>query len=471
MHVAIITDAFLARDGVGRSILSKVRALEGAGHRVTVWMGSPEHLSVAGMESRVRFTSLREVLREARGPARSDGFLAHDLYLYEYPTYFPLVQTARLVQGKPVVFDYYGVTPQEFFPDPGAQDWIRRSIAETRILADAQMVLVHSRASRQELTRQAPVPEARVRTIPIALDPHYTRPPDREAVERVRRELGLEGRFVMLCVGRVAGNKGVPTLVESMAHLAAAVPEALLLVVGEDRRHGYEYFRGYALSRALELNVERAVRFLGQVSEETLHALYGAAQVLVSASLHEGFGMPVAEAMACGTPCVLTAVAALPETAGDGALYFAPADAAGCAEQVRRLAREPGLREQVAKRARASAGRFVPEVVGERLCALLEEARGLPGRPEEVQPLLDAAAGLEVAYRDELAWPVVGPVFSWVRRKLTLHLEKFFLRPLQENFKIYGQLSSEEIAALRRRVADLTRRVAELEAERARRRG
>src|SRR5205807_1479597 len=134
-------------------------------------------------------------------------------------------------------------------------------------------------------------------------------------------------------------NKGVATLVEGLGRLSAEFPDATLVVAGEDRRHGHAYFRGYALTRALELKVERAVRFLGQVSEETLHALYGVAEVLVSASLHEGFGLPVAEAMACGTPCVVTRATALPETAGEGALFFEPHDAAGLAAQVGRLLR------------------------------------------------------------------------------------------------------------------------------------
>ena len=468
MRVALITEAFLARDGVGRSILSKIRHLEAAGHQVTVWMESAEHLTMPGQEARVRFTSLRDVLKEARGERRPGGFLDHDVWLYEYPTYFPLLETARLLCGRPVVFDFYGVTPPEYFPDEGAQDFIRRSLAETRLMAEARMVLVHSAFSGRELAAHAPVPEERVRVLPIALDPRYIAPPPPEAVARVKAELGLEGRHVLLYVGRMAGNKGIATLVEALAHVVRERPDTTLLLAGEDRRHGYAYFRGFALTRALELGVEKNVRFLGQVSEETLHALYGAADVLVSASLHEGFGLPVAEAMACGTPCVVTQTTALPETAGEGALYFAPHDASGLAAQVLRVAREEGLRRGLGEKARVNARRFHPEVVAKRLCELLEEARALPVPvAADPLPLLSAAARLNIVYRDELAWPVVGPALSWLRRKITLHLEKFFLRPLQENVQIHAQLATEEIAALRRRVAELTARIEELEAGRA----
>lgn len=458
LDIALITEAFLERDGVGRSILSKIQHLEAAGHRVTVWMEHRRHLTMPGQDHRVRFTTLRDVLLEARA-GRTDGFLGHDLYLFEYPTYFPLVQTHRLLSGRRVVFDYYGVTPPEYFPDPLAQDFIRRSIEELTLLEDAHAVFAHSEFSRRELAGLARVPADRVHVLPIALDPRYTAAPPPERVAAVRASLGLAGRFVMLYVGRVAGNKGVSTLVEAMPRILRDRPDAQLLVVGEASRHGYELFRGYALSRALDLGVENAVRFLGQVDEDTLHALYGASDVLLSASLHEGFGLPVAEAMACGTPVVVTGVTALPETAGDGGLFFPPHDHGELARQVLRIAAEPGLASELADRARASARRFLPEAVGERLRELIAQAWRRPARAcDDRAPLLQAAAQLAVHYEDRLDWPVVGPALSWLRRKLTLHLEKFFLRPMQENQQIFASLVTEEIASLKREIAELARR-------------
>jgi glycosyltransferase involved in cell wall biosynthesis len=134
----------------------------------------------------------------------------------------------------------------------------------------------------------------------------------------------------VLCVGRASDpNKGVATLVEAIAKLPR--PTRLTLVDDPHRDNP-------ALQRARQLGIEDRVDVVGRVPVETLVALYRRAALVAVPSLFEGFGLPAAEAMACGTPVVATAAGALPEvigTAGGGILvpaHSADALARGIAE-------------------------------------------------------------------------------------------------------------------------------------------
>ena len=103
------------------------------------------------------------------------------------------------------------------------------------------------------------------------------------------------------------------------------------------------------------------MRFLGPVADADLPALYAAATCFVFPSRYEGFGLPVLEAMACGTPVACSNVSSLPEVAGDAALLFDPADAAAMAQAIARLLDEPSLRDDLRTRGLAQAARFTWE--------------------------------------------------------------------------------------------------------------
>ena len=102
----------------------------------------------------------------------------------------------------------------------------------------------------------------------------------------------------------------------------------------------------------------KAVRLLGYVPDEDLPALYAGAQALLFPSLYEGFGLPVLEAMACGTPVAASNASSVPEVGGDGVLYFDPTDPEEMAGVVARLLRENALREEMARRGQRQAARF-----------------------------------------------------------------------------------------------------------------
>ena len=118
---------------------------------------------------------------------------------------------------------------------------------------------------------------------------------------------------------------------------------------------------------------EAPVELTGYVSDARLDALMRGADLLVHPSLHEGFGLVLLEAMARGCPVAAARASALPETAGDAAVYFDPLDTGDIAEAMRRVLEQPGLRESLAERGRARAASFSWERTAEETAAIYLE--------------------------------------------------------------------------------------------------
>ena len=136
-------------------------------------------------------------------------------------------------------------------------------------------------------------------------------------VAAFRRQQGLPERFV-LHVGTLQPRKNIPRLIEAMARLRR--PELPLVLVG-----GKGWFYDEIFAQVERLGLEKQVHFAGYVPDEALPLWYSAASLLVFPSVYEGFGIPIIEAMACGTPVVAADASAVPEAAGKAAVLF-PAD-------------------------------------------------------------------------------------------------------------------------------------------------
>ncbi len=128
-----------------------------------------------------------------------------------------------------------------------------------------------------------------------------------------------------------------------------------------------------AQQRAAELSVSERVRWLGPVAEADLPALYGGSAGFVFPSLYEGFGLPVLEAMACGTPVLCSSSSSLPEVAGDAAIQFEPHSAGGIAAAVARLIQEPNLADDLAERGLARSALFTWEETTRQHLALYRQ--------------------------------------------------------------------------------------------------
>jgi glycosyltransferase involved in cell wall biosynthesis len=177
----------------------------------------------------------------------------------------------------------------------------------------------------------------------VPLEGFQPGPRDPELVARY----GLEGRPVLLYVGRMAGNKRIIDLVRALALISAQYPGTMLLLVGDDTATPYLRVVAEARAEAARLGCADQVIFTGPVDHDDLYRYYNTCDVYVTSSLHEGFCIPVIEAMACGRPVVGTQATALPETIGPAGLTFRPEDPRDLADKVLEiLERRPTIEDR-----------------------------------------------------------------------------------------------------------------------------
>ena len=141
------------------------------------------------------------------------------------------------------------------------------------------------------------------------------------------------------------------------------------LIRGEGRPSHVRAIR----DRAETLGLGEAVTFLGYVDERFLRALYAAATCFVLPSLGEGFGLPILEAMACGTPVIAGSTTSLPEVAGDAALMVDPYDAVSLAEAMHRLLTDERLRKDLCRRGVERAASFSWRATAEMISTLIDD--------------------------------------------------------------------------------------------------
>lgn len=184
-------------------------------------------------------------------------------------------------------------------------------------------------------------------------------------------ELGLPPRYV-LYVGRIQPRKNITRLIEAFAVVRARNPELphRLVIAGGQ---GWLYDGIYAAAQ--DSPAREHIQFLGYVPDELLPALITGADVLALVSLWEGFGLPVIEAMACGTAVLTSNCSSLPEVAGDAACLADPNDTQDIAQKLEHLLLDDVYRGTLAARGPAQAARFTWEATAARVMEAVEFVR------------------------------------------------------------------------------------------------
>jgi glycosyltransferase involved in cell wall biosynthesis len=213
----------------------------------------------------------------------------------------------------------------------------------TRALARSALVATVSEASRDAIIRIAPEAAARVVVTRSGVDREFA-PVARDAAALSR--IGVPpGKRYCLVVGQGAPYKNHEGALRAFAHAFSHVADMDLVMV---RRRGGS---GAALERlAASLGLAGRVHWLDAIARPDLVRLYSGAEVLLHPSLCEGFGNPVAEAMACGCPVVTSTLSAMPEVAGGAALLADPRDPGALAAQLRRAVEDSSLAADLRRR-------------------------------------------------------------------------------------------------------------------------
>jgi len=239
-----------------------------------------------------------------------------------------------------------------------------------RSIDTARRIVTLSHAVARDLAFHFPESAGKVRVVPPGIDPEF-RPAAREAIEATRRELGAPLGYV-LYAGTLEPRKNLATLLDAWQLVATQGEAPPLLLAGP---YGWG---SRDLMRRIDGLAPR-VRALGHVDRALLVRLFQAATVFVYPSFSEGFGLPPAEALACGVPTVVSNVSSLPEVVGDAGVQVDPEDAGALAAALGGLLADPARREELGRRAVARAARFNWERAAEEMEAVFLEALTLPG--------------------------------------------------------------------------------------------
>lgn len=268
----------------------------------------------------------------------------------------------------PLVVTVHDAAP-DLFPDAFTRRGLRFHRAGLAAAARrADLVVTVSQAAAEEIAGHSALRPERIRVVPNGVDPVAVPDERREAVVRAG---GLADRPYVLWVGSLEPRKGVGTLVAAMARLHRRGVRARLVLVG------YEGWLGKGLVAAAdrdELGPDLVER--GPVADDELWALYAGASVFAFPSRHEGFGLPVLEAMTQGTPVVCSDLAVLREVAGDAALRVAAGEVGEWAEAIGGLLADPDAARRFGEAGRAHAAAWTLERSVRATRAVYEEVLG-----------------------------------------------------------------------------------------------
>jgi glycosyltransferase involved in cell wall biosynthesis len=254
---------------------------------------------------------------------RARGILTvHDLTFMHYPEYAP----------------------------PGLVNYLNAAVP--RSVRRARLVLADSESTKRDIVELLGTPPEKIRVVYAGVGPRFQPVSDSTILDEVRARYGLAWPFV-LTVGTLEPRKNHLRLIRSFAQILPAHPDLRLVLVG-----GKGWLYEDVQAEVSRLNLQDRVVFPGFVTDPDLPAVYSLASIFAYPSLYEGFGLPVLEAMACGTPVVCSNASSLPEVAGDAALLVDPTDEDALARALAHALDDRHRRQAMQTLGQAQAARF-----------------------------------------------------------------------------------------------------------------
>jgi glycosyltransferase involved in cell wall biosynthesis len=243
-----------------------------------------------------------------------------------------------------------------------------------RTVERASRFVCVSDTTARDLVARYPETESRVRVAPNGVDTEFFFPADDEAARRRTRQRYAAGRPFLLYLGTLEPRKNVEAIVVACERLWGRRRSRPDLVLA-----GGAGWKTASLHRRIARSAYRdKIHVAGYAARDAARELYRAAEAFVYPSLAEGFGLPILEAMACGTPVVASTAEALLEVGGDAALYVPPLDVEGLSRAIERTLEDPALREILAAAGPRRAALFRWDTAAATTAEVIAEAVGDP---------------------------------------------------------------------------------------------
>lgn len=230
------------------------------------------------------------------------------------------------------------------------------NLAFPQTLRRAHHLITDAESVRQELIQQMGWSADRVTAVPLGVDPGF-RPHHTEELEPLMQRFGLRSNGYSLCVGTIEPRKNIDRLLSAYEALPQELRRSFPLVLA-----GAPGWRsGQTHARMVRAESDGWLRYLSFVPQHDLPKLYAGARLFVYPSLYEGFGLPVLEAMASGTPVITSNVSSLPEVVGDAALLIDPKDIDQIADALREVLQDDERRKTASVAGLARSASFTWE--------------------------------------------------------------------------------------------------------------
>jgi glycosyltransferase involved in cell wall biosynthesis len=236
----------------------------------------------------------------------------------------------------------------------------------------AKHIIADSEATQRDLIQHCQAQPEQIRVIYPGYDPSFKPVRDEARLKALCQRYAIRTPYLMH-VGTLQPRKNLVRLLEALAVLVQGGQDVHLVFTG---KKGWLYEPLFAQVRQLRL--EERAHFTDYLPQEDLPVLLTGAQAFVLPSLYEGFGFPVLEAMACGTPVICSNVSSLPEVAGDAAMLVDPLDTGQLAEAMHRLLADDSLRNDLAARGLRQASRFSWGKCAQQVLELLGQVVRMP---------------------------------------------------------------------------------------------
>jgi len=231
----------------------------------------------------------------------------------------------------------------------------------------ATHILADSETTRDAIIEAYHVPAQKLTVVYPGYEPDLKPVRDHDTIEHVLRRYDIPGDYVLF-VGRIQPRKNLTRLIEAFSRILADHPSLTLVLAGPTGWLGDPI-----QARATALGVEDKVIFPGYVAPEDKAALFSGARLFAYPSLHEGFGFPVLEAQACGTPLLTSTTSSLPEVAGEGGLLVDPLNVEAIADGLRRLLDDQALSARLVARGFENLARFSWDVAARQVQVVITD--------------------------------------------------------------------------------------------------
>lgn len=297
-----------------------------------------------------------------------------------YPWFDLFFKNLPLKKNYPTVVTVHDVMPLLFpqqYP-PGLKGkfnlfWQKRS------LNSCKFIIADSEASKKDITKFLKIKPEKIAKVYLAADPRYKVLSDAKLI-KIKRKYSLPDKF-LLYVGDVNFVKNLPFLIEGYKKLISIHQDLKLILVNEvflKKVDDIDHPELASLKKVNQLiknyNLEDNILRPGQVEVEDLVGFYNLATVYIQPSLYEGFGLPILEAMSCGTPIVCSNQGSLPEIGGDAAVYFNPTNQEQFLEILGQLLQDKSLREKLSRLGLKQASKFSWERVADETVKVYKQA-------------------------------------------------------------------------------------------------